>query len=341
MKAGNNTRFSIVLWPAKTNLPLAIVLRAIRWSLLAGSALLPSVAAVGQGPGVKPDAQNGFAIVGYLPDYSIDTFNPRQASLVTDLLYMAAEPLPSGELDLRRIRPSHLALLARLRKEHGTRIHVAFGGWERCTGFPEMAAHAEKRKRFVAAVADYCSTHDFSGVDLDWEFPKGESETADFVALLSEMHARLHRDNRSLSIALAPWQQLPEDAWEHVDRVHLMSYDHEGRHATFDEAKHDLERMQALKVPREKLLLGLPCYARHIEDRDRTLTWLDIVGRFNPPLDQDELNGYYYNGPATIMRKTKLAREEHSGGVFFWELGQDTDGVRSLVKAARETARAR
>lgn len=280
-------------------------------------------------------AEPEFRIIGYLPDYRCDTFNPRQAALVTDLVYMAAEPKESGELDLARVKPRHLALLARLRKEHGVRTHFALGGWGRCSGFAPLAASDEARQRLTQTLREYCREHGFTGVDLDWEFPEGADQERDFATLLAELQAGLAKDKRELSIALAPWQRLPEEAWAHVDRVHLMSYDHAGRHSTYAQAEKDIKRVLALGIPREKLLLGLPCYARHTSDKERTLTWLEIVGRHDPPATSDELNGYYYNGPATIAKKTKLAQDERLGGIFFWELGQDTDGARSLIRAAR------
>lgn len=315
----------------------------MRMQLFAASSLALALALSRSPAGfcAEPEAQaeREFHIVGYLPDYRCDTFNPRQAALVTDLIYMAAEPKDSGELDLRRVKPQHLALLAKLRKEQGARIHFALGGWGRCSGFPAVAQDAARRKAFAKNVRDYCRAHEFTGVDLDWEFPKDDTEQADFAELLAELHVGLKEEQRELSIAIAPWQRLPQAAWAHVDRVHLMSYDHEGRHATYAQAQTDIERVLALGIPRGKLLLGLPCYARHISDKERTLTWLEIVGRYDPPASSDEVAGYSYNGPATIARKTQLAQSQRLGGVFFWELGQDTDGARSLVRAARARAK--
>jgi GH18 family chitinase len=287
----------------------------------------------------EPKYEGEFRVVGYLPDYRCEIFNPRQAALVTDVIYMAAEPKESGELDLRRVKPQHLALLAKLRKEQGVRTHFALGGWGRCSGYPGVAKNAEARKAFTGNVREYCRAHEFAGVDLDWEFPKDEAEQRDLAELLAELHAGLKEDQRELSIAIAPWQRLPPEAWAHLDRVHLMAYDHEGRHATYAQAEKDIERVLALGIPREKLLLGLPCYARHTSDKERTLTWLEIVGRYDPPATSDEIAGFFYNGPATIAKKTRLARSQRLGGVFFWELGQDTDGARSLVRAARNSAR--
>jgi GH18 family chitinase len=299
-------------------------------------AIVISRAAAAQQTALQPPAQARDAlIVGYLPDYRCDTFNPRQAGLVTDVVYMAAEPKETGELDLSRVKPAHLALLGRLRKEYRVRTHFALGGWGRCRGFAPLAANAARRERFAELVVRYCREQEFAGVDLDWEFPEGEAQIEDFAALAQVLHTALHADGRTLSIALAPWQRLLKATWRHVDRVHLMAYDHEGRHATYAQALEDVERVLALGVPREKLLLGLPCYARHIADNERTLTWLEIVGRHDPPPNQDEFEGFYYNGPTTVAKKATFAATQGLAGIFFWELGQDTDGSRSLVRAAR------
>jgi hypothetical protein len=49
----------------------------------------------------------------------------------------------------------------------------------------------------------------------------------------------------------------------------------------------------------------------------------------------DEIDDVYFNGPATIRRKTAFALESGLGGVMAWELGQDAPGDRSLLRVIR------
>ena len=39
--------------------------------------------------------------------------------------------------------------------------------------------------------------------------------------------------------------------------------------------------------------------------------------------DQDEVDGFYFNGPTTIRNKVKLAQSSGLAGVMIWETGQD------------------
>ena len=90
--------------------------------------------------------------------------------------------------------------------------------------------------------------------------------------------------------------------------------------------------MALLGVPAEMQLLGLPFYGRQITNRNNALAYAEIKGRFRPKRGQDEAGGYYFNGPATIAKKVKLAKERGLSGVMIWEIGQDAKGKDSLLK---------
>ncbi len=80
-------------------------------------------------------------------------------------------------------------------------------------------------------------------------------------------------------------------------------------------------------------MLGIPLYGRGVVNRDLVKTWAQIAVD-NPQPDQDQLGDLYYNGPATVAAKARLARG--LGGVMVWELGQDGVGERSLVRRIRK-----
>ena len=90
--------------------------------------------------------------------------------------------------------------------------------------------------------------------------------------------------------------------------------------------------MASLGVPAEMQLLGLPFYGRQITNRKNALTYAEIKVRFRPKRGQDEAGGYYFNGPDTIAKKVKLAKERGLSGVMIWEIGQDAKGKDSLLK---------
>ena len=116
-----------------------------------------------------------------------------------------------------------------------------------------------------------------------------------------------------------------------------MSYDHDGRHSTFEAAQQDVQALVAAGAPREKIILGLPLYGRQVKNREQALAYRDLVAKYQPKPETDEVNGLYFNGPATIRRKTEFVRAAGLGGVMVWELGQDASGEQSLLKAIQDT----
>jgi chitinase len=296
-----------------------------------------------------------FAIVGYLPDYR--TLDPAWGQYVTDIVYFSAGLHASGALDTGRLNAQTLAALREMRAAHGTRIFIALGGWERSQNFAIVATDPELRARAVQSITTYCLENALDGVDFDWEFPESAAEKAGYVALLAEVRQAFAPQTASapqtafapqtasapqtafaphhlrVSVALAAWQDLGDDLYAAVDRIHVMAYDHEGRHSTFEQAAEDIQAFIERGAPPEKLLLGVPFYGRSIDNPANALTYAEIVARYQPAPDMDETGGVYFNGIATIQRKTRYAIEQQLGGVIIWELGQDTPGDHALLWA--------
>jgi hypothetical protein len=215
------------------------------------------------------------------------------------------------------------------------------GGWERSKGFPKLAAAPAAREKFVATVTNFCLENRFAGVDIDWEHPASDAEYRDFATLLAAIRKGFEVHHLQLTIAVAGWQTLPAEAIAAVDRVHLMAYDAPGRHSTYEFAEADVARLVKSGVPPAKICLGVPFYGRSIHDQAKTLPWSEIVSRFKPASGVDEVEGLYFNGIATIERKTNFAMQQKLAGVMVWEIGQDASGDESLLRAISRTARIR
>lgn len=272
-----------------------------------------------------------FAVVGYLPDYRM--LDPAWGRYVTDIVYFSAGLHPTGELDTDRLNAQTLAALREMSATYGTRIFLAIGGWERSQNFAIIATDPAIRARAVQAITAYCLEHGLDGVDFDWEFPQNAAESVGYVTLLAEVRQAFAPHHLRVSVALAAWQDLGDGLYTAVDRIHVMAYDHEGRHSTFEQAVGDIEAFQERGAPPEKLLLGVPFYGRSLSHWDKAFTYAEIVAQHHPAPDVDEVGGIYFNGIATIRQKTRYALEQHLGGVMIWELGQDTADDTSLLRA--------
>ena len=159
-------------------------------------------------PPVAQAEKPAFRIVGYLPEYRLAKFNPDDAQFITDLVYFEVDPHKNGDAGLDRIKPETLKLLKGIKAKHGTRLHICLGGWNHSKGFPELSANAIARKRLIQQLTDFCRTHGFDGVDVDWEHPTKPNELKDHAKLLTEMKIAFGPQKLQLSVALAGWQDI-------------------------------------------------------------------------------------------------------------------------------------
>lgn len=284
------------------------------------------------------DDSSRFRIVGYLPDYRAAEFDVNAARSLTDLVVFSAEPAANGDIDLSRLKDIPWTRLREFKTRERVRLILCVGGWERSQHFAALAKSAEKRKAFVKAAVRVCLAERIDGLDIDWEHPQDDQEQEGYSNLLSELHDAFVPHGLVLSVTVAAWQKLPSRAFSAVDWIHVMAYDHESRHSTIESAKADVDSLLSAGAPAEKIVLGLPFYGRGIENRDRTLTYREIVNRYHPGPSLDEVDGVYFNGVNTIRMKTQYAVASGLAGVMVWEIGQDVQDQQSLLNAIHQTA---
>lgn len=302
--------------------------------LLASISIDHRIVAAAEEPTAK--GQPGFRIVGYLPEYRVAAFDSSIGKYVTDVIFFSLRLAGDGNLERSTLTEDESRVL-RVLREQGVRVHVSLGGGDRSEHFAEVAADATLRARLAKTVAEFADRYQLSGIDVDWEFPRGNEQYRDFASLLAELKSVLLPAQRELSIAVAGWQDLPEPVIDAIDLIHLMAYDGNGRHSTCEYAVSETERLINRGVPAGKICLGMPFYGRHIEHRNQALSFAEIVRRHQPAIDADEVAGYYFNGSRTLERKVAFAREKGLAGVMIWELGQDAAGTEALlpkIKAA-------
>ncbi len=276
--------------------------------------------------------EQSFRIAGYLPEYRVDALNASQVAGLTDLIVFSVWPRDNGSIETKAWPKHRLTKTRTLIAKTKVRVLLAVGGWGRSAGFPGMAGNAQSRQRFAKELTAFCQANDFKGVVYDWEFPRNAKEEGDGGALFRDTKRLFGPKGWTVECAVNPARPLPQSWLAHLDSVHLMSYDNGPRHATYAQSVKDLDTMAKLKAPANKLLLGLPFYGRQMTNRNNALTYADIRQRFRPANNQDEEGGFFFNGPATITKKVKLAKERELGGVMVWEVGQDATGKDSLLK---------
>lgn len=296
---------------------------------LAAAALLGGRYASAQAP--------EFRVAAYLPDYRLDSYEPKLAQLLTDVILFSVEPTAEGGINRKRLDKAPWAELRKWKTARRVRLIVAVGGWERSKHFAAVATLPEKRRKFVNEAVKLCLDERLDGIDLDWEHPGSAAEEQGYADLLTELRAACEPHGLLVSFSIAGWQKVPPEAFAAAHWVHLMGYDREGRHSTFDDTVAEVKKLQEMGVPPGKIVLGMPFYGLHVERKKQPLSYAEILAKYGPKPDVDEVDGFYFNGTGTVRRKTEYALKQGLGGVMAWELGQDVPTEQSLVRTMAET----
>jgi chitinase len=297
-----------------------------------GSGILTGAVSAAEAP--KPAV---FSVAGYFPDYRISVKNLARVQYLTDLIAFSLEPRETGDLEMRSWDAGAFAVLRKARTDHGCRLLACLGGWDRSEGFRAALSSADARERLVRSIRDLCEQEKLDGIDLDWEHPKTLAEARQYGTFMELLKLALG-PQRTVSAAVAVDQTWWEDSVHWLDRLHLMAYDLPGRHSTLQDAEQAVERWLKQGVPARKISLGLPLYGRGVTQRDRTLAFSDMAAKPDFRAESDEWDGLYFNGPSTLADKVALAKRLKLAGVFAWEIGQDAEGDKSLLKSIKAAA---
>ncbi len=242
-------------------------------------------------------------------------------------------------------------------------------------GFDRKIAHAilanpKAQERVVMYLAYLAERDDYAGWQLDLEYidPADEHLYAQFVELVA---ARLHRDHRLLSVAVVPrfsdaypdnrTAEFRTGEWgapydfraigRAVDFLTLMTYNHHsadsppGPVAGYAWMKAALD-YAVRRVPRSKILLGLPFYGREWVETSkgttsRTLAYKDVKPRVTNPgprwdprwrttwFEVRQGNGKrtaWFDDSRSLREKLNLMRSYRLRGFAAWRLGVEDPG---------------
>ena len=282
-------------------------------------------------PTPEMDTPPAFSIIGYFPDYR--EWNPAWTKYLTDVIYFSAEPRADGTLDTSRFDKNVLTELHEAQGINGIRILLSIGGWERSSQFAAMTANVRTRRSFVENLAAYIHENKFNGADFDWEFPENKTEFENYIRLLKEVKTDFEPKGLLVSVSLSPDLGFPLKEFSIADRIHIMSYDRAQRHSTYEQSVEDLQTFLDVGIAPDKLILGIPFYGRVTFPPYTAFSYSEIVEKYHPSPETDELDDIYFNGADTVQRKICYAMSQRIGGVMVWELSQDSTEEASLLKA--------
>jgi chitinase len=308
------------------------------------------------------NTSSSFKIIGYYPIDQAMKVDTSQVPFdkLTHIILAFVNPDSLGNLnqDFGALIPSIKAA-----HTHNVKILYSIGGGSYQGQYHALLKEGKRQeliKNLVLKVIQY----DADGIDVDLEsgYAFGSETDPNYGIFISELAQSLKSKNKLITAALpsSPGNVVTHEVLTQFDFINIMSYDHTGpwspdraeNHASFADAMDDLNYyLNTLKVPKDKLILGVPFYGHGFGPglSDPVIAWMtykEIVSTYAGAewVDHWHLpNGYimYYNGIPTIKNKTQLAMKQ-AAGIMIWEIMYDLPSSRkSLLNAIYEAASAK
>lgn len=71
------------------------------------------------------------------------------------------------------------------------------GGGANADTFAAMASQSNSRKSFIDSSISLARSNNFSGIDIDWEYPSTQTQISSFLALCTEWRAAVEKESQS------------------------------------------------------------------------------------------------------------------------------------------------
>ena len=273
-------------------------------------------------------------VIGYYKSFDRqEAITSIDLDALTHLDYAFLLPIEDGSVYFKN--ESNVKKVVELCHEKGIKAYVSVGG--ACDGniilsnvFEKICDSEESIKRFVSNVMKVVDDFGFDGIDIDWEYPWIDYKDK-FESLISLFKEKVDEKNKGLTIAIhraieGEWKfnrlaSITDRVIEMVDWLNIMTYDDtkSENHSSIELANHSLKYWNEIrKVPKDKLLIGIPFYARPSEKPYYKIIEESDKNAFYDYWDEDSYNGIY-----TVKQKVLLGKEY--GGIIIWAINFDAD----------------
>jgi len=298
-----------------------------------------------------------FKVIGYyLGEWFDVPLEKLQAEKLTHVIYGFIVPRIDGSIKPFE-KPEELKKLIEKCHSVGTKVFNSIGGDTDRDGirlepiFEAISGDDALRAKFIDNVMDIVELYGFDGVELDWESPK-PSTSLDYEKMVVDLSSKLRPLGKGLSSAqpgtgstdgLNVWSALEavsDVALSHFDFINLMCYElaSDPNHSPMWFSNTSIIYWnQVRNVPAEKVILGMPLYAKPSWLQYHELVALDKENAYKDFADTKPVPSHY-NGLHTLREKTMLALR-NAGGVMLFDVNEDTYDETSAVSMIHDTLR--
>jgi len=232
-------------------------------------------------------------------------------------------------------------------------VLIAMGGWTDSSGdkYSRLASDEIKRKVFASSAVGFLHRHGFSGLHLDWNYPKcwqsdcskgPASDKPNLTKLLREVRTEMQRVNpkMKLGVAISGYNEIISEAYELtalseiVDYMTVMSYDYHGawegqtghvsplygrpqdKYPQYN-TDYTMQLLVNMGARRDKLIMSIPFYGQRFTLQQCSQRLVGEGVASNGPGDTGEITKQpgmlaYYEVCQRIRKKK-------------WQIGRDAD----------------
>lgn len=274
-----------------------------------------------------------FKVIGYYPSWSEVRVSEEIISRFTHINYAFIIPKEDGTLHEVE-NPELLEWLVKVAHNNQVKLFISVGGWsyedELLEGVFERACDTEVKTRIlVNQIIDVLEYYNADGVDIDWEYPRINESADKYEQLMTMLRAELDQRKKELTTAVIGNESViglgqTNQVLSIADWINVMAYDAEepGTHSSIAYMESCIDYWKNNRnVPADKIVVGVPFYSHPSRLSYRALIMSDIRASLLDTCIYERM-WENYNGIYTIQNKTKLAKQECSG-IMFWEITQD------------------
>lgn len=306
-------------------------------------------------------------LMGYVQDYrdpaSIDYSN------LSHVLFSFIHPEKDGSISFNgETARNNLERMVSIAHKHNVKAFLAVGGWFHVNGgesydyFKQAITDESSRNRLITELSGLVQKENLDGIDIDFEHPRSTDDARFLAVFINQLSEVLHANGKQLSVAVhakvhsitgteSGYVVYEPDMFRKADYVNIMAYDGQwdGGYNAANLSPYSFTEnivnywgrlFDSQGIPKDKLVLGVPLYAQPEDPAVKPVSYQAVINNNpeNAAKDMISMNGvsYYYNGSATMKKKTALALKHGFGGMMLWEAGLDAKGKYSLTGTIAE-----